>query len=154
MGVVEAKMLALGVELHTPETPSANYIPFVQAGNLLFVAGHVCLAKDGSLTATGKLGDEVSIEAGMASARQCAINVLSVVKSALGDLDRVARVVRLGGFVNSTPDFTDGPTVLNGASDLMVALFGEKGRHVRTTVGVATLPMGAAVEVDGIFEIA
>lgn len=153
MGAIEAKMLELGIQLHKPVAPSANYVSFVQTGKLLFDAGHVCLAKDGSITA-GKLGSEVSIEAGVEGARQCAINVLSFVKSALGNLDKVARVVRLGGFVNAAPDFLDLPTVLNGASDLMVALFGDKGRHFLTTIGVTTIPMGAAVEVDAIFEIA
>ena len=153
MAMIEARLAASGIELSLPPAPAANYVPFVRTGNLLFVAGQICLASDGSLTAKGKLGDGVSMEAGVASARQCAINILAVARSALGDLDKIARVVRLGGFVNSSPDFLDGPRVLNGASDLMVEIFGDKGKHARTTVGVATLPAGAAVEVDGVFEI-
>ena len=118
------------------------------------ISGQTCYTAEGSLAATGKLGTTVSVEQGVAAARQCAVNLLAVAQLALGDLDRIARVVRLGGFVNSAPDFTQGPLVLNGASDLMVALFGERGRHARTTVGVAALPGDAAVEVDAIFEVA
>jgi len=128
-------------------------VPFVRSGNLLFISGQVCLGADGKLIAKGKLGAGVTIEQGNAAARGCAINLLAQVKAALGDLDKVARVVRLGGFVNSAPDFLDGPKVLNGASDLMVAAFGDKGRHARTTVGVASLPADAAVEVEGVFEV-
>ena len=108
---------------------------------------------DGKLVAKGQLGGAVSIEEGQKAARACALNLLAQIKAALGDLDKVVRVVRLGGFVNSAPDFLDGPKVLNGASDLMVAAFGDKGRHARTTVGVASLPADAAVEVEGIFEV-
>ncbi len=108
----------------------------------------------GKLVAKGKLGAGVSIEDGQKAARACAINLLAQVKAALGDLDKVTRVVRLGGFINSDPDFLDGPKVMNGASDLMVAVFGDKGRHARTTVGVAALPLDAAVEVEGVFEVA
>lgn len=152
-GTVEQKLAAGGVTLHTPPSPVANYVPFVRSGNLLFVSGQVCLGTDGKLIAKGKLGATVNIEQGAAAARGCAINLLAQVKAALGDLDKVVRVVRLGGFVNSAPDFLDGPKVLNGASDLMVEAFGDKGRHARTTVGVAVLPSDAAVEVDGIFEV-
>ncbi|MDU6241739.1 MAG: RidA family protein, partial [Bradyrhizobium sp.] len=108
---------------------------------------------DGKLIAAGKLGGNLSIEEGYAAAKGCGINLLAQVKAAVGDLDKVVRVVRLGGFVNSAPDFVDGPKVLNGASDLMVAVFGDKGRHARTTVGVSSLPSDAAVEVEGVFEI-
>jgi enamine deaminase RidA (YjgF/YER057c/UK114 family) len=131
----------------------ANYVPFVRIGNLLVVSGQVCNGPDGKLIAKGKLGATVSLEQGVAAARGCAINLLSQVKVALGDLDKVVRVVRVGGFVNSAPDFLDGPKVLNGASDLMVAVFGDKGRHARTTVGVAALPADAAVEVEAMFEV-
>jgi enamine deaminase RidA (YjgF/YER057c/UK114 family) len=127
-------------------------VPFVRSGRLLFVSGQVCLA-DGALVVTGKLGSQVTVEQGQAAARACAVNVLAQVKAALGDLDKVVRVVRLGGFINSEPDFLDGPKVMNGASDLMVAVFGERGRHARTTVGVAALPSDAAVEVEGTFEV-
>jgi len=152
-GTVEQTLASQGITLHQPPNPVANYVPFVRSGNLLFVSGQVCLGADGKLIAKGKLGAGVSIEQGVTAARGCAINLLAQVKAAIGDLDKVARVVRLGGFVNSAPDFLDGPKVLNGASDLMVAAFGDKGRHARTTVGVAALPADASVEVEGIFEI-
>jgi enamine deaminase RidA (YjgF/YER057c/UK114 family) len=153
-GTVEQKLATLGIILHTPAAPVANYVGFVRTGNLLIVSGQVCADADGKLAAKGKLGGGVTIEQGNAAARICAINLLAQVKAALGDLDKVTRVVRLGGFVNSAPDFVDGSKVLNGASDLMVAAFGDKGRHARTTIGVAALPMDAAVEVEAIFEVA
>jgi enamine deaminase RidA (YjgF/YER057c/UK114 family) len=152
-GTVEQKLAAQGVVLHEPASPVANYVGFVRTGNLLFVSGQVCVDPQGKLIAKGKLGAGVTIEQGNAAARGCAINLLAQIKAALGDLDKVVRVVRLGGFVNSAPDFLDGPKVLNGASDLMVEAFGDKGRHARTTVGVASLPADAAVEVEGIFEV-
>jgi enamine deaminase RidA (YjgF/YER057c/UK114 family) len=151
-GIVEKKLAELGIVLTEPAAPVANYIPFVRTGNLLMVSGQICL-EAGKLVARGQLGGGVSIEDGQKAARACAINVLAQVKVALGDLDKVARVVRLGGFVNSAPGFTDGPKVMNGASDLMVAVFGEKGRHARSTVGVAALPQNAAMEVEGLFEV-
>jgi len=153
-GTVEKKLAELGIALPTPATPVANYIPFVQVGTLLFVSGQICLDASGKLVAKGKLGDGVSVEDGQKAARACAINVLAQVKAALGDLDQVKRVVRLGGFFNSSPSFLEGPKVMNGASDLMVAVLGDKGRHARTTVGVAVLPADAAVEVEGVFEVA
>ena len=152
-GTVEKKLADLGITLHTPAAPVANYVGFVRTGNLLFVSGQICVDSEGKLAAKGKLGGGVSVEEGQNAARVCAINILAQLKTALGDLDKVARVVRLGGFVNSTPDFLEGPKVLNGASDLMVAAFADKGRHARTTVGVAVLPNDAAVEVDGLFEV-
>ena len=152
-GTVEEKLAAEGIVLHQPPSPVANYVGFVRTGNLLFVSGQVCVDAEGKLIAKGKLGGPVTVEQGNAAARGCAINLLAQVKSALGDLDKVVRVVRIGGFVNSAPDFVDGPKVLNGASDLMVAAFGEKGRHARTTVGVASLPADASVEVEGLFEV-
>jgi len=152
-GTIEQKLAAQGVVLHEPASPIANYVGFVRTGNLLIVSGQVCIDPQGKLIAKGKLGAGVTVEQGNAAARGCAINLLAQVKAALGDLDKVVRVVRLGGFVNSAPDFLDGPKVLNGASDLMVAAFGDKGRHARTTVGVASLPSDAAVEVEGIFEV-
>ena len=150
---VEEKLKALGIVLPTPVAPIANYVPFVRTGSLLVISGQICLGADGKLVAKGKLGDSVSIEDGQKAARACAINLLAQVKVALGDFDKLVRVVRLGGFINSAPDFLDGPKVLNGASDLMVAVFGDKGRHARTTVGVASLPADAAVEVEGVFEV-
>ena len=153
-GTIEAKLTSLGITLPAPTAPVANYVGFVRSGNLLFVSGQVCFDAQGKLIAKGKLGAGISVEQGAAAARGCGINLLAQVKAAIGDLDKVVRVVRLGGFVNSAPDFLDGPKVLNGASDLMVAVFGDKGRHARTTVGVASLPADASVEVEGTFEVA
>ncbi len=153
-GAIEQKLASLGITLHEAPSPVANYVGFVRSGNLLFVSGQVCFDPKGALIAKGKLGAGVTIAQGQAAARGCGINLLAQVKAALGDLDKVARVVRLGGFINSAPDFLDGPKVLNGASDLMVEVFGDKGRHARTTVGVASLPADAAVEVEGLFEVA
>jgi enamine deaminase RidA (YjgF/YER057c/UK114 family) len=152
-GTIEKKLTELGIALPTPAAPVANYVGYVRTGNLLVVSGQLCLGSDGKLVAVGKLGGAVSVEDGQKAARACAINVLAQLKAALGDLDKVVRVVRLGGFINSVPTFLDGPKVMNGASDLMVAVFGDKGRHARTTVGVAVLPLDAAVEVEGLFEI-
>jgi enamine deaminase RidA (YjgF/YER057c/UK114 family) len=153
-GAIEQKLASLGVTLNEAPSPVANYVGFVRSGNLLFVSGQLCFEQPGKLLAKGKLGAGVTIEQGQAAARACGINLLAQVKAALGDLDKVVRVVRLGGFINSAPDFLDGPKVLNGASDLMVAVFGDKGKHARTTVGVASLPADASVEVEGMFEVA
>lgn len=152
-GAVETKLRELGIALAQPKAPMANYVPFVRSGNLLTVSGQVCFDGDGKLVAKGRLGGGVSVEDGQKAARACAINLLAQVKAAIGDLDRVTRVVRLGGFINSAAGFTEGPTVMNGASDLMVAAFGDNGRHARSTVGVAALPADAAVEVEGLFEV-
>jgi enamine deaminase RidA (YjgF/YER057c/UK114 family) len=152
-GTVEKKLSELGVVLKEPAAPVANYVPFVRTGNLLVVSGQICFGGDGKLVAKGQLGAGVSIEDGQNAARACAVNLLAQVKAALGDLDKVLRVVRLGGFVNSAPGFLDGPKVMNGASDLMVAAFGEKGKHARSTVGVSALPLDAAMEVEGLFEV-
>jgi enamine deaminase RidA (YjgF/YER057c/UK114 family) len=152
-GTVEKKLAELGVVLKEPAAPVANYVAFVRTGNLLMVSGQICLDGDGKLVAKGQLGGGVSTEDGQKAARACAVNLLTQVKAALGDLDKVLRVVRLGGFVNSAPGFVDAPKVMNGASDLMVAAFGEKGKHARTTVGVSALPLDAAIEVEGLFEV-
>jgi enamine deaminase RidA (YjgF/YER057c/UK114 family) len=152
-GAVEKKLADLGIVLPTPATPLANYVGFVRTGHLLVVSGQLCLDAEGKLVAKGKLGAEVSVEDGHKAARICAINVLAQAKAALGDLDKVTRVVRLGGFISSIPAFLDGPKVMNGASDLMVTAFADKGRHARTTIGVSVLPLDAAVEVEGIFEV-
>jgi enamine deaminase RidA (YjgF/YER057c/UK114 family) len=154
MAQVEKKLADLGIALPTPAAPVANYIPFVRTGSLLYVSGQICLGRDGKLVAKGKLGGAVSVEDGQKAARTCAINLLAQLKAAVGDLDKVVKVVRLGGFINSEPTFLDGPKVMNGASDLMVEVFADKGRHARTTVGVAALPADAAVEVEGLFEVA
>jgi enamine deaminase RidA (YjgF/YER057c/UK114 family) len=119
----------------------------------LFVSGQICLDADGKLVAKGKLGSGVSVDDGQKAARACAINVLAQVKAAIGSLDKVKQVIRLGGFINADPAFLDGPKVMNGASDLMVEVFGSKGRHARTTVGVAVLPADAAVEVEALLEV-
>ena len=152
-GSIEKRLSSLGVTLPTPAAPIANYVPSVRSGNMLMVSGQICFGADGKLVAKGQLGAAVSTEDGQKAARACAINLLAQVKSALGDLDKVVRVVRLGGFINSAPGFTEGPKVMNGASDLMVEAFGDKGRHARSTVGVAALPADAAVEVEGMFEV-
>ena len=153
-GSVDKKLASLGISLPTPATPIANYVPFVRSGNMLVVSGQLCFGADGNLVARGQLGGDVSMDDGQKAARACAVNLLAQLKAALGDLDKVTRVIRLGGFINSIPGFTDGPKVMNGASDLMVEVFGEKGRHARSTVGVAALPANAAVEVEGQFEVA
>jgi enamine deaminase RidA (YjgF/YER057c/UK114 family) len=149
---IEENLERLGIILPRPAAPIANYIGFVRTGRLLVLSGQLCLS-DGILVAKGKLGAQVSVEEGHAAARACAINLLAQARLALGDLGHVVRVVRLGGFINSAPDFLDGSSVMNGASDLMVAVFGDKGRHARSAVGVAALPADAAVEVEGTFEV-
>ena len=153
-GTIEKKLADVGIELPKVATPLANYVGSVRSGNLLYVSGQLCFGPDGKLAAIGKLGGGVSVEDGQKAARACAINLLAQIKAAVGDLDKVSRVVRLGGFIASAPTFLDGPKVMNGASDLIVEAFGDKGRHARTTVGVAVLPLDAAVEVEGVFEIA
>jgi len=152
-GTVEKRLTDLGIVLPTPTPPIANYVAFVRTGNFMVVSGQLCLDGDGKLVAKGKLGAEVSIEDGQRAARACAINLLAQIKVGLGDLNKIVRVVRLGGFINAAPNFLELPKVMNGASDLMVAVFVDRGRHARTTVGVATLPMDAAVEVEGMFEV-
>ena len=152
-GMIEKKLTNLGITLPTPASPIANYVPFVRTGNLLVISGQLCFGADGKLVAKGQLGGGVSIEEGQKAGRACAVNLLAQLRAALGDLDKVRRVVRLGGFINSTPGFTDGPKVMNGASDLMVEVFADKGRHARTTVGVPALPADAAIEVEGLFEV-
>ena len=151
MSSVESRLKDQGIVLPEAAAPVANYVPFVMSGNLLFMAGQLPLA-GGKLLAVGKLGAEVSLEEGAKAARQCAINLLAQAKAALGDLDRIKRVVRLGVFVAAGPDFTDHPKVANGASDLMALALGDAGRHVRTTVGCPSLPLDAACEADAILE--
>jgi enamine deaminase RidA (YjgF/YER057c/UK114 family) len=154
MAQAERKLADLGITLPTPGAPIANYVGFVRSGAQLVVSGQLCLDTAGKLVAKGQLGGAVSVEDGQKAARACAVNLLAQVKLALGDLDKVVRVIRLGGFINSAPGFADGPKVMNGASDLMVAVFADRGRHARSTVGVAALPLDAAVEVEGLFEVA
>lgn len=153
MSRTDSKLAELGIVLPEPAAPVANYVPYVIAGNLVFISGQVSSTPDRLIK--GKLGADLTLEAGVEAARACGINLIAQLKAATGgDLDRVKRVVKLGGFVNCTPDFVDHPKVVNGASDLMVAIFGEAGRHARAAVGSPSLPMGAAVEIDGVFEIA
>lgn len=152
MSVIAARLAELGIILPNPVAPVANYVPFVRMGSLLVISGQISLGPDGLVA--GKLGGGISIEDGQKAARLCGLNVLAHIQSAVGNLDNVIRIVRLGGFINCTPDFADGPKVMNGASDLMVEVFGEKGRHSRSTIGVAALPANAAVEVEAMVEIA
>ena len=152
-GTIEDRLAALGITLPAAPNPVANYVPYAVTGDLLFVSGQISKDADGAIVA-GTLGRDVSIEAGQAAARLCALNILAQAKAALGSLDRIAQVVRLTGFVNATPDFADHPKVVNGASDLMVEVLGDKGRHTRAAVGVSGLPLNSAVEVDAIIAIA
>ncbi len=153
-GKVDARLAELGIDVPDAAAPVANYVGYVQTGNLVFVSGQVPI-KDGQFQYQGKLGESMSLEDAQAAARLCAINVIAQVKAACGgDLDRVTRVVKLTGFVNSTGDFTDQPKVVNGASDLMVEVFADKGRHSRAAVSAAALPVGVAVEVEAVVEVA
>ncbi len=152
---IERRLTELGIVLPTPAAPVAAYVPFVVSGKLLVVSGQLPLGGAGKIDPAhrGKLGKEIFNEAGQAAARVCALNVLAQVKAATGNLDRVRRVIRLGGFINCVPDFNAVPAIMNGASDLIIKVFGERGKHARSTIGVAQLPLDAAVEVEGMFEI-
>ena len=153
-GAIEKRLSELGIELPKAAAPAANYIPFVVSGNLVFVSGQITLL-DGEIKYKGKIGEGLSVDDGYQAARICALNLIAQVKEAAGgDLDRVKQVVKLGGFVNSASDFTDQPEVINGASDLMVEVFGDAGRHARFAVSAGALPRNGAVEVDGVFELA
>ncbi len=152
-GQIDARLTELGITIPEAAAPVANYVGHVVSGNTVFVSGQVTI-ENGQLQYIGKLGDSISLDDGYKAARLCAINIIAQLKAACGgDLDRVKRVVRLGGFVNSTPDFKDQPKVINGASDLMVEVFGDKGKHSRAAVSAGALPSGVAVEVDCIAEI-
>jgi len=152
MTSIEQRLAELGLKLPEAPQPVANYVPFLLSGDQLFISGQI--AKDGSgRILTGTLGAGVSIEEGQEAARHCALNLLAQAKAALGDLGRIAQVLRLTGFVASAPDFYDQPKVINGASDLMVAALGDVGRHTRSAVGVASLPLNACVEIDAIFKV-
>jgi enamine deaminase RidA (YjgF/YER057c/UK114 family) len=152
-GMIDAKLAELGITVPTPAAPVANYIGYNLVGKLVIVSGQIPFV-DGRIAVSGKLGAGVSLEDGQRAARICFINLLAQVKAAAGgDLDRVKRVVRLGGFVACTPEFTQQPQVINGASDLAVAVFGEKGKHARAAIGCPSLPGDAAVEVEGMFEL-
>lgn len=149
---IESRLAGLGITLPSPAAPAANYVPAVRTGAQLFISGQIPMGPNG-LEHVAKLGAEYSVEEGQAAARLCAINVLAQAKAALGDLEKIVRLVKVGGFVNSTQDFTDQPKVINGASDFFVEAMGERGKHSRSAVGVASLPFGVAVEVEAIFEV-
>lgn len=147
-----ARLNELGVDLPSAPAPAANYVPAVRVGDMLFVSGQISQNADGLIT--GKVGADLSVEEGAAAARTCAISLLSQVKTALdGDIDRLVRVVKLTGFVNSTPDFADQPKVINGCSDFLVEALGDAGRHSRSAVSAGALPLGVAVEIEGIFQV-
>lgn len=153
MDRIEDRLEALGIVLPETAAPAANYVPFVRSGSTLYVSGQV--SRDSTGPITGRLGDGLDVAAGAAAARTCALYLIAQVRAACdGDLGRLVRVVKLTGFVNSAPGFTDQPKVVNGASDLLVEVFGDRGRHARSAVGVAALPLGVAVEVEGVFEVA
>lgn len=151
-GHIETILAELGITLPRPMAPIANYVPYVVTGSLVVVSGQIP-AIDGKVAFTGRIGEGLDIDQGKEAARLCFINVLAQLKAACGELDRVRRVVRLGGFIAAPPEFTQHAQVMNGASDLAVAVFGEAGRHARSTIGVPSLPANAAVEVEGMFEI-
>ncbi|MGX9351909.1 RidA family protein [Shimia sp. W99] len=153
MGAIEAKLAELGVTLPDAPAPAANYVPFVQVGDIVYVSGQISMNADGLIL--GKLGEDMDVDAGAAAARTCAIGLLAQLKAACGgDIERLVRVVKLTGFVNSTADFTEQPKVINGASDFLVEALGDKGRHARSAVSAAALPLGVSVEIEGIFQIA
>lgn len=151
-GQIDARLAQLGVTLPDAPAPAANYVPFVQTGDLVFISGQISLGPDGPIR--GKLGLDMDVADGAECAKACALALVAQLRAACGgDLDRLKRVVKLTGFVNSTPDFTQQPQVINGCSDFMVELFGDAGRHARAAVSAAALPLGVAVEIEGIFEI-
>ena len=152
-GTIDARLATLNITLPSPAAPAANYVPYVVSGNQLFISGQLPMGPDG-VEFKGTCGDTLGVADGQQAARLCAINILAQARAATGDLDKLARLVKLGGFVASTPDFTEQPAVINGASDLMAEVLGAKGQHARAAVGVAALPFGVAVEIEAIFELA
>jgi enamine deaminase RidA (YjgF/YER057c/UK114 family) len=152
-GTIDMRLAELGIGLPEAAAPAANYVPYAITGNQVYIAGQVTVW-NGEFKFIGRIGDQFGVDEGYQAARLCALNIIAQLKAACdGDLDRVVRCVKLGAFVNSTPDFTDQPKVVNGASDLMAEVFEDKGKHARFAVGAAVLPLGVAVEVDAIFEI-
>jgi enamine deaminase RidA (YjgF/YER057c/UK114 family) len=150
MSTPEARLDALGISLPEPMKPVSTYVAYVKTGNLLFISGQVSATAEGRML--GRLGENMELSAGQQAARQCGINIIAQCKDALGDLSRVKRIVKLGGFVNAHPDFTDIPQVINGCSDLMVEVFGDAGKHARFAVAAPVLPLGVAVEIDAVIE--
>jgi enamine deaminase RidA (YjgF/YER057c/UK114 family) len=149
---IEAKLKELGVELPDAPAPAANYVPWVRVGDTVYVSGQISADENGLIT--GTLGDDMDVEAGAAAAKRCAIALLAQVKAACGgDIEKLVKVVKLGGFVNSTADFTQQPMVINGASDFLVEALGDAGRHARSAVSSPSLPLGVAVEIDGVFQV-
>ena len=149
---IDQRLSELGITLPEPAAPVAAYVPAVEHGGLLHVSGQISFGEDGNLI-LGRLGEDMNLERGTQAARRCGIMLLAQINAALGSLDRVERIVKLGVFVNSAPSFTDHPKVANGASELMQEVFGEAGRHARSAVGVAVLPLGVAVEVDAVVAV-
>ena len=152
MSQIQQRLEELGIQLPAPAQPVASYLPAVEIGGFLHVSGQISMEQDGSLI-VGRLGEDFNLERGQAAARRCGIMLIAQMKAVLGDLDRVEKIVKLGGFVNCVESFTDQPKVINGASDLMHQVFGEAGRHARAAVGVNSLPLGVAVEVDAIVKV-
>ena len=149
--MIEEKIKELGIELPTPPTPAGSYIPVTKTGNLLFISGQIPM-ENGKVVFSGKVSDN-NLDVAQKSARMCAINILAQIKKEIGELDKVSKIIRLSGFVNSSPEFTQHPKVINAASDLIFEIFGDKGKHSRIAVGVASLPLGSMTEIDAIIEI-
>ncbi len=149
--MIEQKIESLGIKLPTPPTPAGSYVPVVRTGNLLYISGQIPM-EDGKMMFTGKVSDE-NLETAQKSARMCAINILAQLKRELGDLDNVSKIVRLSGFVNSVPEFSQHPKVINAASDLFFEIFGDKGKHSRIAVGVSSLPLDSMTEIDAIIQV-
>ncbi len=148
--MIEEKLKSLGIKLPTPPTPAGSYVPVIRTGNLLFISGQIPM-EDGKVIFTGKVSNE-NLETAQKSARMCAINIIAQIKRELGNLDKVSRIVRLSGFVNSVPEFSQQPKVINNASDMFFEIFGEKGKHSRIAVGVASLPLNSMTEIDAVIE--
>ena len=148
----DQRLTELGIELPTAPSPAGNYVPSLKVGNLLYLSGAICLV-NGEMTHTGKVGDSCDIEYAKTAARVCALNLLAVAKKELGDLDKIKQVVQLNGFVNAVPGFADSPMVINGASDLLVEILGNRGRHTRAAVAVTGLPKDSTVEIQAVFEV-
>ena len=153
MSQTNDRLVELGIELPSAPAPAGNYVPAMQVGKLLYLSGAICFA-NGEMTHTGKIGECRDIAYGQAAARICALNLLAVAKEQIGDLDKISRVVQLNGFVNSIPSFAESPAVINGASDTLVEILGDRGRHTRAAIAVTGLPKDSSVEIQAIFEVA